>query len=151
MKIVTSTMVVMLGLACFGGTANARDEGRPVASSAQSADVGEQITYLIEGDDLKQVLQVRMRGRHQIEFTAKIESPCKRTVTGVAVSRHGDPEIDEDDNGVAYPAEEFAYKGRDRLELWVRIDMKKHRYARIKVLDESSAKCQFSEDLMKRA
>lgn len=103
--------------------------------------------YLLKDGKVKQVLQVRPHASHQIAFILKVETPCKRTVSGIATRHGGDPEIDEDENGVAYPAEEFAYKGRDGLELWIRLDVEKHLHARLKVLDTRGA-CRFSEDLM---
>ncbi len=120
-----------------------------LAALASPAHAGEPMTFAISEGNVKQVLQVRAHGTHRVGFTLSMESRCKRTVSGIAIGHGGDAEIDEDEDGLAYAAEEFAYKGQGGLELWIRVDVEKHVHARVKVVDPRS-KCPFSEALMKR-
>ncbi len=133
-------IVIMAGLAWAGSA----------AAEEPAGDAAKPVAYVLLGKNLKQVLQVRPRGNREIEFELTIEARCGRTVSGIATSQGGDPEMDEDEDGVAYPAREYEYEGGDGLELWIRVDMEKHLHARLKISD-TRKKCGFSEGLMTRA
>ncbi len=117
--------------------------------AGQEAEKAVVATYLLEGQNLKQVLQIHAHSKHRIEFTLTMERPCKRTLTGTAISHGGDPEEDEDEEGMAYPAQEFEYVERSGHTVWIRIDAEAFNKARLKETDDKIA-CRFSEELMKR-
>jgi hypothetical protein len=120
-----------------------------LALGMATADEAKVATYKLEGKNLKQELQIHSRGKHRIAFTLTMELPCKRKVSGTATSQGGDPEIDEDEDGMAYAAEEFVFSERGGHTVWIRIDVESFDKARLKESDDKVA-CRFSEGLMKR-
>jgi hypothetical protein len=106
--------------------------------------------YVLNTPGAVQKLQVLSRHRSRVRFVLDMAQPCRRVVSGTAVSLGGDLEEDEDETGLSYGAEEFWYKGADGEQVSLRIDADKFENAIIHDVDEKSGKCVFSDQLMKR-
>ena len=100
---------------------------------------------------LKQELEVTRTGKKTVSFKLNLTGSCQRTVTGVARLKGGDLEMDEDEKGVAYPAEEFLHRGKDRCELFLRIKFKDATRAIVQQAEDCKTTCNPVEDLMLRS
>lgn len=79
--------------------------------------------YIFENDTLKQVLELKVYQEHEIAF--KLISLNKKRkqqakIEGIAKSKSGDIEIEEDTEGNAYPVNEYIYE--KNCWLAIRID-----------------------------
>ena len=85
----------------------------------------ESFQYFFESDTLKQNVEVKTLSDSTIRFLLISENKINGKIAkiqGVAKSMtHVDPEIDDDEEGNAYPAKEFIYN--DKCILHIRIDM----------------------------
>ncbi len=91
-------------------------------------------TFFAENDVLKQNLNVTWATSDRIDFVYLItdkKSRLERKLNGIATSLNNDPEIDEDENGDAYPAIEYWYKDGN-CQFAIRIDMENKSMARTK-------------------
>lgn len=83
------------------------------------------LVYFFESDTLKQNVEVKTLSDSTIRFLLISENKINGKIAkiqGVAKSMtHVDPEIDDDEEGNAYPAKEFIYN--DKCILHIRIDM----------------------------
>ncbi|MBI3902874.1 MAG: hypothetical protein HY306_08045 [Nitrosomonadales bacterium] len=107
----------------------------------------EWIAYKLEKAELTQTLKVRYKGENKIDFALNIDGACKRNISGEAASQSGDHEIDDDENSIAYFAEEFNYE-KAGCYIGVRIADNNKKMARIKA--SCGKGCSFSNDLMMR-
>lgn len=85
---------------------------------------------------VEQTLHVTEQDSSGIKFSLllkKKDGTCKSQVSGIAVNNYkgSDPEIDEDENGVAYPANEFVYN-EGECHIAIRIAMDEMNKAKIK-------------------
>jgi hypothetical protein len=85
--------------------------------------------YGYSNDSLVQTLSVEWVEEHTIQFTLSVENGkanCRMKLSGMASNLHidSDPEIDEEENGEAYPSIEYLYKDdTSDCELFIRIAM----------------------------
>ncbi len=86
-------------------------------------------TIIFSGEDGPQMKQLTVTwlSSDTVEFEIKSENmstACERTLRGLAVNHYpdGDPEIDEDEEGNAYPAIEYYYEGDCSLSLRIKPD-----------------------------
>lgn len=84
--------------------------------------------FIYEDNTVKQTLGVNYKGENLIEFTLNFEKKdgsCKVNVQGVAKNKNEnlDPELDEDEEGIAYPSNEFIYE-KGKCIIALRIAMK---------------------------
>jgi len=101
----------------------------PMASSFPSV-----ATFFAENNVLKQNLNVTWVTPDRIDFIYLItdkKSGFESKLNGIATSLNGDPEIDEDENGDAYPAIEYWFKDCN-CQFAIRIDMENKSMARTK-------------------
>lgn len=72
-------------------------------------------------------------------YQYSIDLGCSFCFDGQAILKNGDSEIDEDENGVAYPVDEYVSDGEEYLAF--RFDADSHTRVRIVMDDETAAKC----------
>jgi len=71
------------------------------------------MTFVAENDAVIQTLNVTWKEKNRIDFDFLVKDKKtrkERQLKGSAVSSNQDPEIDEDEEGMAYPAIEFWHK-----------------------------------------
>lgn len=79
--------------------------------------------FKYEDSTLTQIIKIKYIDKHKIMFILKSKNESELSkISGVAVSKSGDYEIDEDDKGYAYPAVQYIYN----KDCWlsIRIDAK---------------------------
>lgn len=92
--------------------------------------------YLYENDTLKQTVEISQLSDKEIHFKFISENKYRKQtfmIEGVALNKYDGIEIDEDEEGNAYPMLEYIYNG----DCWLafRIDLKARKYLRIKQAD----------------
>ena len=109
--------------------------------------------YIYENDTLIQTVNITIVNEKGIEFQLFSENKIRNqiaSIEGVAIKNIGDAEIDEDEEGNAYPVDEYIYEG----DCWLsfRIDMETHTTMKIKLADcTSNQYCPFSSiELLKK-
>lgn len=118
-----------------------------VVNKENKASVSKIRTYAVSDEKTHQKLDILFQSENVITFTLKIDGVCSRELSGEAVSSNLDYEIDEDENGEAYPAEEFVYKDGDDYYLSIRVDAIERDKVRVK--EEGALSCPFVSDLMR--
>jgi len=96
----------------------------------------QEIVYIYENDTLKQTVKLTFINEEKIDFLFVSENKIKKqkeSIQGIAKNNDGDIEIDEDDEGNAYPVNEYIYSGNCWLA--IRINMEDESTIRIKVAD----------------
>lgn len=81
--------------------------------------------YIAENNYYTQTMFINWKSENKIEFVFTVKeknSPKQFVLKGIAISNSQDSEIDEDENGNAYPAIEYWYKSKD-CEFSIRIAM----------------------------
>ena len=116
-----------------------------VATAAPAA-----MRFRLSTPTFRQDLEVTPQGKKAVAFKLTIEGPCELHVNGLALLREGDPEMDVDENGVAYPALEYQHEAQDGCELFLRIKRKDAKRAIVQIEDCQTA-CAPAETLMFRA
>lgn len=94
------------------------------------------IIYTYEDDNIKQTLSIVYKNEYEIKFylqNEKREPNCKQIIEGYAVNENKDldPELDEDEDGISYPSNEFIFK-KGKCLIAIRIAMKEKDKAIIK-------------------
>ena len=108
-----------------------------------------QMIYVYEDDTFKQTLKVSFLNEEEIDFLFISENKIKKqkeSIQGIAKNEYlgfGSVELDEDDDGNAYPVDEYIYHGNCWLAF--RINMEDKSTVRIKVADceEENPNCPF--------
>lgn len=119
------------------------------AQAAPIKPVATPIRLLVSTPKLTQELTVSRKTKKAITFTAKLSGTCQRTITGVAKVKGGDYESGEDENGVAYLADEYRYTAKNGCELIIWLKADDAARATMEEVD-CKAKCAPVEDLMFR-
>jgi hypothetical protein len=121
----------------------------PTAAAASKKTTATPMRFLVSTPKLTQELTVTPKGKKAIAFDLKLSGSCQRTVSGVAKLKGGDYESAEDENGVAYLANEFRHTAKNGCELiiWLKADDAK-RATMLEV--DCKAACAPVEDLMFR-
>ena len=121
----------------------------PAAAAAAKKTTAKPMRFLVSTPKLTQELTVTPKGKNAITFDLKLSGSCQRTVSGAAKLKGGDYESAEDENGVAYLANEFRHTAKNGCELiiWLKADDAKR--ATMLEVDCKSA-CAPVEDLMFR-
>lgn len=112
---------------------------------------GKEKVFVYEDDKIKEELIITAQTDNSISFYFGVDSKaglCSRSLTSSASMAHqgSDPEIDEDESGVAYPANEYIYKGDDYV-LYFRISLDNDK-AKVRV--EQDALCNIDESVILR-
>ena len=105
--------------------------------------------FLVSTPKLTQELTVTPKGKRAISFNLKLSGSCQRTVTGVAQLKGGDYESADDENGVAYLANEYRHTAKNGCELIILLKAKQVNRATLEEVD-CKATCAPVEDLMFR-
>ena len=106
--------------------------------------------FLVSTPKLTQELTVTPKGKRAITFNLKLAGACQRSVAGIATLKGGDYESAEDENGVAYLANEFRHTAKNGCELIIWLKADDSRRATLEEVD-CKATCTPVEDLMFRA
>jgi hypothetical protein len=135
MKIIF-VIIAVLGLtACEKNQHNIEKSIEPTKKTLPiSSNLSSVTTFFGENDVLKQNLNVTWVASGRIDFSYLItdkKSRLERKLNGIALSLNSDPEIDEDEDGDAYPAIEYRYKDGN-CQFSIRIDMESKSRARTK-------------------
>jgi hypothetical protein len=120
------------------------------AQAAPTKPVATPFRLLISTPKLTQELTVSRKTKKAITFTAKLTGACQRTITGVAKLKGGDYESGEDENGVAYLADEYRYTAKNGCQLILVLKADDAARATLEEVD-CKATCAPIEDLMSRA
>lgn len=99
-------------------------------------------TYYFANDTLIQKIVVKNISDTKISFvlmSENIKRELSDTLKGIAISKSDfDPEIDEDEDGNAYPAQEYIFDGKYRMS--IRIDMEDKDKLRVVTSDNVPSK-----------
>jgi hypothetical protein len=114
---------------------------------------GYEKTFVYEDNLVKQILGVNYKGENIIEFSLKLEKKdgsCKVNFQGEAKNKNEnlDPELDEDEEGIAYPSNEFVYE-KEKCIIALRIAMKEKDKAIIKTVGCNDTCCPETSNLLK--
>jgi hypothetical protein len=121
-----------------------------LAGAAPRAKTPAPVRFEASASKQKQTLEITPQGRKAVSFKMAIEGSCQRTVTGIARLKGGDLEMDEDENGLMYPAQEYLHKAKDGCELFLRIKLKQADRAVIKQAEDCKATCSPTDVVMKK-
>jgi len=104
-------------------SAEASSEVRSESSqqNAKSNAKEKELSFVLKEKDKVQTLKIKHVSEYKIEFTLKIDGPCKKTISGIAIGARGDYENEEDEKGEMYPAIAYEYEGKDDYVLSIGI------------------------------
>jgi hypothetical protein len=94
------------------------------------------VEFIYENDTIKQTVKIQFMNDDEIKFQLNCENKMRNQnafIEGIAKSKDGDLEIDEDEEGNAYPVIEFIYE----KDCWLafRIDLDTRSILRIHMAD----------------
>ena len=83
------------------------------------------VTYKFENDSVIQLLKVRFVSKNRIQFalvdSAKKQNIAFKLIGHAKASASADPEIDEDEEGTAYPA--ISFVGENTCPIYIRLEL----------------------------
>lgn len=108
------------------------------------------LRYTLKNKEWSQILELSFVGEKEVIFALSLDGECNRTLSGKAVNRAlgSDSEIDEDEAGIAYPADQFTYEESTGCFIAIRIDRKKNENIRIQEANCQSG-CPLQKGIMK--
>jgi hypothetical protein len=129
--------IVVLFLLAACGSGVREDGSRPGKDTAGAVELNTTVppgimkykhVFLHTDDSIQQFLGINYTGNNEVEFMLDYRTKnnsCKLSYRGTATNKNAgaDPELDEDENGDAYPSDEFLYE-KDGYIIAVRIAMK---------------------------
>ena len=130
--------VVSVLCSCNAGTAGSVQEDMKKEKSPASEWVGE---YQSDVDGILQVLKVRLLA-DELFFDYAIatdDGGACYSLSGRAILKVGDLEWDDDDEGVAYPVDEYVYDSVCYMA--IRLDAETRKWARVVTDDDRMMKC----------
>jgi hypothetical protein len=119
------------------------------AAGATKPSASKTMRFLVTTPKLTQELKVIRKTRKSVAFELNLTGACERKVAATAQLKGGDLEMDEDEKGLAYPAEEFVYEN-STCALYVRIKFKDAKRAIVMQAGDCKTACNPVEDLMFR-
>jgi hypothetical protein len=119
------------------------------ADGATKPAAGTGMRFLVTTPKLTQELKVVRKSKKAVAFELKLSGSCQRSVAATAKLKGGDLEMDEDEKGLSYPAEEFVYQTKT-CALYLRIKFKDAKRALVVQAGDCQTTCNPVEDLMFR-
>ena len=119
------------------------------AEGATKPAAGAGMRFLVTTPKLTQELKVVRKSKKSVAFELNLSGTCQRSVAATAKLKGGDLEMDEDEKGLSYPAEEFVYENKT-CALYLRIKFKDAKRAVVMQAGDCQTTCNPVEDLMFR-
>jgi hypothetical protein len=119
------------------------------ADGATKPAAGAGMRFLVTTPNLTQELKVVRKSKKSVAFELNLSGSCQRSVAATAKLKGGDLEMDEDEKGLSYPAEEFVYETKT-CALYLRIKFKDAKRAVVMQAGDCQTTCNPVEDLMFR-
>jgi len=124
----TTLFLSLLFLLIINSCGEKKQENKPknnLQSSYTKADSSSNL-YVFENDEKRQILEIVYKSENEINFILKLvtkRTTCNITETGTAQLQNadGDPEMEEDENGMAFPIKEYICT-KGKLKIVIRID-----------------------------
>lgn len=120
-----------------------------VAASAADPGASIPMRFLVTTPKLTQELKVVRKTKKAVSFELNLSGSCDRKLAATAKRKGGDLEMDEDEKGLSYPAEEFVYVNKT-CAVYLRIKHKDAKRAIVMQAGDCATTCNPVEDLMFR-
>jgi hypothetical protein len=105
--------------------------------------------FVVTTPKLSQELKVVRKTKKAVSFELNLSGSCERKLAATAKLKGGALEMDEDEMGVSYPAEEFVYENKT-CAVYLRIKHKDATRAIVVQAGDCATTCNPVEDLMFR-
>ena len=120
-----------------------------VAAGAAKPAANTPMRFVVTTPKLTQELKVVRKTKKAVSFELNLSGSCERKLTATAKLKGGDLEMDEDEKGLSYPAEEFVYENK-ACAVYLRIKHKDAKRAIVMQAGDCATTCNPVEDLMFR-
>ena len=122
----------------------------PIAAAAATKPAATKpMRFVVTTPKLTQELKVVRKTKKAVSFELNLSGSCERKLAATAKLKGGDLEMDEDEKGVSYPAEEFVYENKT-CAVYLRIKYKDAKRAIVVQAGDCATTCNSVEDLMFR-
>jgi hypothetical protein len=120
-----------------------------VAAGAAKPTASTPMWFVVTTPKLTQELKVVRKTKKAVSFELNLSGSCQRKLAATAKLKGGDLEMDEDEKGLSYPAEEFVYENKT-CAVYLRLKHKDAQRAIVMQAGDCATTCNPVEDLMFR-